>query len=521
MAQTYSNVPVLSKLKIGNQTYFLKDADARAILDAINSNVYASLQLDLGSVADGGSNLVTAGNIKDYVDQAVAVGIKVVVDEQAQGAEEPATTASKSTMGKIYLVQISGTTSGTYTEFITLDKGTSANPRYVWEKIGTTDTDLSNYVTNVSYANGTLSQTKNGQSSTVHTFGAFADADEGTATYTPAGTVTVNPLTQTSTSANVTYASYTPEGTVTVSGSSDTVKVLDTQGLVVNGSSATIASGFFSAGALPTKANDSFDEGTLPYIDTDEFNGGSLEHVSVTLTEGSVELGELSTEVHFYEGFLYGGEFPTFTQGSDTFTQGTLPSLGQASTGSFTTEGVVVNVDTTDSEMLVFSSASTASAVTAQGTFSAGTLPTFTQGTDSYTGGNFPYVSESDMSVSVSGNINYTAQEVSSITFDFTPASVGSDFFYEGTLPSFTEGAFSAGTLPSVDLTKFNGGAPTNVTLPTFKDATVLTNATATFTGSTVASALVTGVTYDKATANGGSFAGTQASITVTPKASE
>ena len=43
MANNYANIPVLSKVKIGEQTYFLKDADARAILDsyknAVNYNV--------------------------------------------------------------------------------------------------------------------------------------------------------------------------------------------------------------------------------------------------------------------------------------------------------------------------------------------------------------------------------------------------------------------------------------------------------------------------------------------------
>lgn len=57
-------------------------------------------------------------------------------------------TASASTMHKIYLkAQSGGKTGDAYDEYITLDKGTSADPRYVWEKIGDTRIDLSAYST--------------------------------------------------------------------------------------------------------------------------------------------------------------------------------------------------------------------------------------------------------------------------------------------------------------------------------------------------------------------------------------
>lgn len=56
--------------------------------------------------------------------------------------------ASASTMHKIYLVAQSGGQAGdTYNEYITIDKGASAETRYVWEKIGDTHIDLSAYST--------------------------------------------------------------------------------------------------------------------------------------------------------------------------------------------------------------------------------------------------------------------------------------------------------------------------------------------------------------------------------------
>jgi len=40
----------------------------------------------------------------------------------------------------------SGTLSDVYTEYITIDNGTGASPRYTFERIGTTETDLSSYL---------------------------------------------------------------------------------------------------------------------------------------------------------------------------------------------------------------------------------------------------------------------------------------------------------------------------------------------------------------------------------------
>ena len=60
MAFTYTNAPVLSKVKIGEQYYYLKDADVRAILNAINANVYEKLKLDLGAGKTDIDNLIVS-----------------------------------------------------------------------------------------------------------------------------------------------------------------------------------------------------------------------------------------------------------------------------------------------------------------------------------------------------------------------------------------------------------------------------------------------------------------------------
>lgn len=69
MAQTYASTPVLSKVKFGNQTYYMKDADVRAILDTFGSIVtYDKLA---GSIVDGGTGIPDADQVYDFVIQQI------------------------------------------------------------------------------------------------------------------------------------------------------------------------------------------------------------------------------------------------------------------------------------------------------------------------------------------------------------------------------------------------------------------------------------------------------------------
>ena len=112
-----------------------------------------SYDLNAKYIQDGSGNPKTWQNIADMIN----AGVKLVTDNARKEAAgdgaigAPATTAAASTMGKIYLVANDGGISGTYVEFITIDKGpdstgASGYVRYVWEKIGTTAADLTDYV---------------------------------------------------------------------------------------------------------------------------------------------------------------------------------------------------------------------------------------------------------------------------------------------------------------------------------------------------------------------------------------
>ena len=73
MAQTYANNDnVLSKVKFGNTTYYIKDAAARAILDTFGNATLKDVAL---TIADGGEGLVTADQVYDFVlDQVGDLG---------------------------------------------------------------------------------------------------------------------------------------------------------------------------------------------------------------------------------------------------------------------------------------------------------------------------------------------------------------------------------------------------------------------------------------------------------------
>lgn len=410
MAQTYSKTPVLSKIKFGNNTYYLKDADVRTILDGFNNEICGG---SIGLVTETGV-FVKSNDIKSYVDAQIGTINKFDVKVVASLPETP----SAATMYILYLVPETGKVSGTYVEYITIRNGAGTEEKpytYAWEKIGTTATDLTNYLKNTATvagvafgdgqaisaadletalglgdlaykdsAAGTVEgETITGVKATGSVSGTAAITAtpteiSSTASYTPVGTITVNALNQTDTAATLTKGDFTPEGTVAVTLSDNAASKLKT------------------AGTAPTFQEGTFTPNTPTVIDTTKFNGGSL---------------------------------------------------GAATTGTFATEGVTAAIDAQDNECLVFGTAGTSAAVTAQGSFTA--------------------------------------------------ASLGAGFY-------------TAGSAASKAADTFNGGA-----MPTFDAVTVGVQA-ATFTGTTAEDVLVTGVNYDKATANGATFAGTAATITAT-----
>lgn len=131
--------------------------------------------------------------------------------------------ASAGTMGKIYLTPDTThnpSTNDVYDEYVTVDKG-SGTPRYVWEKIGNTDVNLSNYSLNTHKHTVDINIGVNSHSYTPEgtvekpTFSGTTFTSTGS--YTPKGTVAIVTTENKTAAVSVTsgIATYTPAGTVT------------------------------------------------------------------------------------------------------------------------------------------------------------------------------------------------------------------------------------------------------------------------------------------------------------------
>ena len=129
MAFTYTDKPVLSKVKIGEQYYYLKDADVRAILDAIKD----------GNKQNG---LAVVSDIKAYVDEMKEIAFDVVKVDAAVVASADAAKYEQY-RNSIVLVENQGAAAGSCIEYVIIKDGEAS---YKWEQIGTTKVSLSDYV---------------------------------------------------------------------------------------------------------------------------------------------------------------------------------------------------------------------------------------------------------------------------------------------------------------------------------------------------------------------------------------
>lgn len=132
------------KLPSGN-SYNIKDATARTTIASEVSRLEGLIG-DLTSIKfvvawDGSSTPVIAKIPKDVV--VTYNGTTYTGTMEASSADE----------GTFYLVHSGSTARNTFDEYVVISGGYSTSP--YWEKIGTTDVDLSGYVTNVSLSKQT------------------------------------------------------------------------------------------------------------------------------------------------------------------------------------------------------------------------------------------------------------------------------------------------------------------------------------------------------------------------------
>ena len=472
----------ISKLKLASGSVLnLKDAKVRAdlaeLIAALKDAAYKDV---ISAVADiNTANLPTGAVVKEYVDAQIGTINKFDVR-----VADSLPTADATTMYILYLIPESGAT-GVYVEYITVRSGSEGSYTYSWERIGTTETDLADYlkivdaqafeVAGVAFGNDNAISAN--ELITALGLGdlAFANTATGSTTLDTIDTITMGAVTvagnaavtTTATTASLTKGNYTPAGSITgnaISGGSIDVTLTDassgspatlttadytpTGSVSVTLKNAGVLASVATPGTLPSKAADTFTANTPTAIDVTKFNGGSAA---------------------------------TWTGASHT-----AASLGNATKSAFATEGITAHVASgaeisgdVDAETLIFSAAGTSNAVTEQGAF--------------------------------------TPDSVDFGTFDGgTAASLASGFYSAGTAASFSEGAFSAGAMPTftegtvgVDTTTFSGDKAqdlqvTGVTyLKQVVDTKTFTPTAASlgFSGTEAENVLVTAVTYDKADA--------------------
>ena len=385
MAQTYANNDnVLSKVKFGNTTYYMKDAAARAILDTFGN---ATLQDVALSIADGGTGLVTSDQVYDFVNRQIgAVGdiLNLLSDDDHTEVSEPhAGDFVVESDGKEWLYDGSAW------------REVGSESAYVLKTFTIAGIDMQDNIT-VAELQSALE------------LGALAYLDSGSVKVTTidsmksfstgkAGEYSVS-ATPVSVPATFSALDVTPAGSVEITAGTAAAASYDKTTSVAISSAAPVE-GASVANYTPA---------------------GDVTVTSVTVTPSNVSVATVTDA-----GTAYQLQAGSMTQGSD-------------STSAFATEGVVVSIDSEDSEMLVFTTASTSNAVTASGTVTyvdpvlSGSLPTF--GSQSVVGGITSASAEA--SFSGTGTVLSAAPAYTSTSASITQPTFTASF--EGTSKSVT-----------------------------------------------------------------------------------
>lgn len=342
MANNYSNTPALSKVKIGAQVYWLKDADVRAILDTYKGAVKYDVDTTFKTDSE---NLATSKAIAAYLEGAIAgltgamhfVGVKegYTYNKETGALVDAEGNALEGAAGDIVIV---GTAEYVHDNSKWVEVGdegvyatkSGVETNYVKKTVTIAGIDLQDNIAAAELKTALELQALAYKTSASATLTDYATGING-ADYTPAGNVSVT-LNHTSTPMAST-GTFTPAGNVS--------------GNVTAAGSVSIA--------------------------RDDVNGtavsGTVSAPTITVTPATAQVQHINSV----------GTLPSYTAA-----QYVAPSVNEASS-QFASEGLVAAMDAEDTEMLVFTAANKASALTATGfnagsytaaEFNAGTLPT-------------------------------------------------------------------------------------------------------------------------------------------------
>lgn len=332
---------------------------------------------------------------------------------------------------------------------------------------------------------------------------ADADATLTKANYKPSGTINSDAIkggtvtvtlgdSVTKTEADLGTTTFTPTGTIAAKegGSFSALK--------------TATLGEVTEGGIQVDGEISKPEISLTSADK-TFATGLTGGKAASFTEGAF------TPAAIQDGFYTAGVAASWT-GKDYV----APTMGEATKAAFASEGVTAAIDAEDAECLTFTNAATAQAVTAQGAFDAGKVDfgTFDGGsatvidTTKFSGGSKAKdtFSPNELQTATTGKVS----EVSAAALANAPVFTGKRYSVSTT---------SDTALKDVSFTATNSATIVNkveYVKPEVKSATFDGEAaTSTFAGTEVKDVLVTGVSYKKA-AEAAAF-----SVDVTPAVAE
>ena len=332
----------------------------------ITANDYS----DIEALHFKSGDLDTPAQWKAYIDSIADLGFEIFTD--LIGKTLPAADATSYAKYKNGIVLCNnGETpeTGSYIEWIIVDKGASANPRYTWEKIGTTSTDLTDYYKKgVTYTGAALSagETTTSTPSTANVTGSgtyqIAKSATGSAgstatattSKTSGGTVDFTKASFSGTTATITSSgSYTPAGTISKPAVNLSV-----------GATITYVDGVKSGGT--TQAITSAIKGLTSSTTT---STGAVQYVE-SFTHAGASLGTPSTTIALTGVTYDGSDTAIKSLGTATFVTG--PTVNSNGVLSFLTASAYNSVSSTFTAIKGVKANGTATVITGYPNFAGG-----------------------------------------------------------------------------------------------------------------------------------------------------
>ena len=313
-----TNVPVISKLKIGEQTYYLKDAEARELLKTLGTAAKKDVAAGVSAEEQG---LVTGAQVQaaiagisgsmhfrgvvasfdDITNPAAGDVIIIGIKEYVYGGEP----AAWHELGEEGVYALKTVTIGTQNLSANINLDTLA-----------ADMGLGKLAKKDSATGTVAGQTISGVKATGTVTGSVAVALTQTATdatvtkkdYTPAGTVTgsvtatgnvATEISAEATAATLTRGDYTPTGNVTVTPATGSIEVIDSVGTAASKAADTFNGGTAASFTQGSKASWSAsvdDTETLSFSFTPNGDDTFKPNTVATFTEGKFTPNTLPTK---------------------------------------------------------------------------------------------------------------------------------------------------------------------------------------------------------------------------------